>query len=160
MIYADELGDIRSRGGICNARPRIGKAGRRGVLGESLIAMSSFDCRFSGSLNLGDGDRVGGPPSDNDRAFAGDRDAVLRSGFLPSTTGLSSPDSISHRVFSLNCLLSISADVDVIEGRGNAKFEARLSRLFHGGSHQRIRNSSSVVGWGSQLNGMGDDSGG
>jgi len=112
LIYADELGDIRSRGGICNARPRIVKAGRR--VGESLIALSSFDCRFSASLNLGDGDRVGGPPSENDRAFAGDRDDALRSVFLPSATGLSSPDSISHREFSLNWLLSMFADGDVI----------------------------------------------
>ena len=81
MIYADELGDIRSRGGICKERPRIGKAGRRGVVGESLIALSSFDSRFSGSLNFGDGDRAGGPPSDNDRAFEGDRDVVRRSTF-------------------------------------------------------------------------------
>jgi hypothetical protein len=102
LIYADELGDIRSRGGICNERPRSGKAGRRGVVGESSIALSSFDFRFSGSLNLGDGDRVGGPPSDNERTFDGDGDVVPRTESLPFSTTLSSALSIFARIFSLN----------------------------------------------------------
>ena len=100
-MYAGELGDIRSRGGICKERPRKGKAGRRGVVGESLIALSSFDVRFSGSLNFGDGDRVGGPPSDNERTFDGDRGVALRSSLSFSTT-LSSADSILANRFSLN----------------------------------------------------------
>ena len=100
-MYAGELGDVRSRGGICKERPRSGKAGRRGVVGESLIALSSFDVRFSGSLNFGDGDRVGGPPSDNERAFDGDRDAALRSS-LSFLAMLSSADSILTNKFSLN----------------------------------------------------------
>jgi hypothetical protein len=72
------------------------------VVGESQIALSSFDFLFSGSLNFGDGDRVGGPPSDNDRALEGDREAALRSGSLSFSAPLSSADSILARIFSLN----------------------------------------------------------
>jgi hypothetical protein len=103
LIYADELGDVRSRGGICKESPRNGKAGRRGVVGESLMALSSFDFRFSGSLNFGDGDKLGGPPSDNDLALDGDRDAALRSSLSFSTTfPFAFADSIFARIFSLN----------------------------------------------------------
>jgi hypothetical protein len=88
LIYADVLGE-RSRAGICKERPR-GKAGRRGVVGLSSIALSSFDFLFSGSRNFGDGDRVGGPPSDRERAFEGDREVVLRR-CPPSPSSLSAP---------------------------------------------------------------------
>ena len=56
LIYAWVLGDIRSRAGICRERPRSGKAGRRGVVGLSLSALSSWAFFFSGSRNLGDGE--------------------------------------------------------------------------------------------------------
>lgn len=91
LIYAWVLGDMRSRAGICKERPRIGMAGRRGVVGLSLSALSSWDFFFSGSRNFGDGDSVGGPPSERERAFEGDREAVL----LPVLPGLSSPASPS-----------------------------------------------------------------
>lgn len=86
------LGDIRSRAGICSERPR-GKAGRRGVVGLPSIALSSFDFRFSGSRNLGDGDRIGGPPSDRDRAFEGDFEAarLRRDPSLSLSSGRPSP---------------------------------------------------------------------
>lgn len=87
---ADEFGDMRSRGGIWRERPR-GKAGLRGVTGLSPRALSSFDFRFSGSRNLGDGDKVGGPPSERDRAFEGDRESVLL--VPPSLPSLLSPGS-------------------------------------------------------------------
>lgn len=59
-----------SRAGICNDRPRCRNDGRRGVIGLSFIALSSFDFRFSGSRNLGEGDNAGGPlPSERERAF-------------------------------------------------------------------------------------------
>jgi hypothetical protein len=98
------FGDIRSRGGICNERPRNGKAGRRGVVGLSLIALSSFDFLFSGSRNFGDGDSVGGPPSDRLRAFEGDRDAVFLSGIpSPCVPGrFTSAELIFSKIFSLN----------------------------------------------------------
>jgi hypothetical protein len=77
------LGDMKSRAGICKESPR-GKDGLRGVVGLSSSPsprpLSSFDFLFSGSRNLGDGDRVGGPPSDRDLTFDGDREAVRRWG--------------------------------------------------------------------------------
>lgn len=102
MIYADELGDMRSRGGICNERPRGGKAGRRGVVRESAIAQSSFDFRLSASLNFGDGDSDGGPPSDKERALDGDCEVALLSESLSLPTTLSSADSILARMSSLS----------------------------------------------------------
>lgn len=93
-MYAEVLDDMRSRAGICNDRPRWRKAGRRGVTGLS-IELSSLDFRFSGSQNLGDGERVGGPPpapSERERAFEGDREmllCVLRSPSPPAFPGTS-----------------------------------------------------------------------
>ena len=90
-MYAELLGESkRSRAGICRERPR-GRVPRRGVMGLSLMALSSFDFRFSGSRNLGDGDKTGGPPSERDRALEGDLfvdvdvDAPFRSGVLASS---------------------------------------------------------------------------
>ncbi len=88
---------MRSRAGICKERPRIGKAGRRGVVGLSLSALSSWDFFFSGSRNFGDGESVGGPPSERERAFEGDREAVL----LPVLPGLSSPASTSPEAIAV-----------------------------------------------------------
>ena len=70
-MYAEVLGDMSmSRGGICSDKPRCRKAGRRGVVGLSFIALSSFDVLFSGARNFGDGDNAGGPlPSERERAF-------------------------------------------------------------------------------------------
>jgi hypothetical protein len=103
LIYAGELGDIRSRAGICRERPRSGKAGRRGVVGLSLNALSSCDFLFSGSRNFGDGDRVGGPPSERERAFEGDREAVLLPYVpRPSSPASPSPDPIVGCRVSLN----------------------------------------------------------
>jgi hypothetical protein len=67
----------------------------------SFIALSSFDFLFSGSRNFGDGDKVGGPPSDRERAFEGDLEAFLRSG-VPTSAGFPSPDSIGKRRVSFN----------------------------------------------------------
>ncbi len=86
-MYADVLGDKKSRAGICKESPR-GKEGRRGVEGLSPRALSSFDFRFSGSRNFGDGDSCGGPPSERERAFDGDREAALRRG-VPGAASLS-----------------------------------------------------------------------
>jgi hypothetical protein len=97
LIYAWVLGDMRSRAGICKERPRIGKAGRRGVVGLSLSALSSWDFFFSGSRNFGDGDSVGGPPSERERAFEGDLEAVL----LPVVPALSSPASPSPEAIAV-----------------------------------------------------------
>lgn len=93
MIYADVFGDMRSRAGICKERPR-GNDGRRGVVGPVSSALSSFDFLFSGSRNFGDGDNVGGPPSDRERAFEGDREAARRRGVPPSSI-ISSPSLAS-----------------------------------------------------------------
>ena len=104
-MYADVLGDwdIRSRAGICRERPLTAKAGRRGVEGLSLSALSSFDFLLSGSRNLGDGDRAGGPPSDSDRAFDGDREVARRSVAPPlSATSTEASESILAIRFSLN----------------------------------------------------------
>lgn len=103
MIYADVFGDMRSRAGIWSERPR-GKAGRRGVVGLASSAESSLDFLFSGSRNFGDGDNVGGPPSDRLRAFEGDRDAGRRRGIPPSSSIISSPSltCISGCRLSLN----------------------------------------------------------
>ena len=101
-MYADELGDIRSRGGIWSERPRSGKPGRLGVVGEAPIALSSFDFRFSGSLNLGDGIKAGGPLSDNERALDGDLDVGLHSNSFSFSVPLSSTFSIFAMMFSLN----------------------------------------------------------
>lgn len=96
------FGDMRrSRAGTCKERPRTGKAGRRGVIGLSFISLSSFDFLFSGSRNLGDGDKVGGPPSDSDRAFEGDLEGPFRSGVFASA-GFPSPETIGKRVVSFN----------------------------------------------------------
>lgn len=81
---------MKSRAGICKLSPR-GKDGRRGVVGLSPREVSSFDFLFSGSRNLGDGDRVGGPPSDKERAFEGDREAVLRLGVPGVLSSLLAP---------------------------------------------------------------------
>ena len=86
LIYAWVLGDIRSRAGICKERPRRGNAGRRGVVGLSVSALSSCAFFFSGSRNFGDGESVGGPPSESERAFDGDREAAL----LPAAPPVSS----------------------------------------------------------------------
>jgi hypothetical protein len=108
LIYADELGDIRSRAGICKERPRSGKAGRRGVVGLSLKALSSLDFLFSGSRNFGDGDRAGGPPSERERAFEGDRETVLLPGVPPPSSPASpSPHVIGRYSVSLNWPLSM-----------------------------------------------------
>ncbi len=112
LIYDDGLGDRRSRAGICKERPRRGKAGRRGVVGLSLNALSSCDFRFSGSRNFGDGDSVGGPPSERERTFEGDREAVLLPGVPPpSSPTSSSPSSIGGRSVSRNWPLSMFAKV-------------------------------------------------
>lgn len=101
-MYVDVVADIRSRGGICSERPRNGKAGRRGVVGVSLKELSSFAFLFSGSRNLGDGESAGGPPSDSERAFEGDRDAVLRSAVPSLSVAFSASESIFANMFSLN----------------------------------------------------------
>lgn len=101
-MYADVLGGIRSRGGICKERPRSGKAGRRGVVGLSLKELSSLAFRFSGSRNFGDGERVGGPPSDSERAFEGDRDVVLRSPVPSLSVAFTTSKSIFASIFSLS----------------------------------------------------------
>jgi hypothetical protein len=102
-MYADVLGDIRSRAGICRDSPRTGKAGRRGVIGLSLIALSSFDVRFSGSLNFGDGDRVGGAPSESERALEEDLEAVRRTAIpSPSFLVMPSPGSSEGVALSFN----------------------------------------------------------
>jgi hypothetical protein len=103
LIYADGVGDRRSRAGIFRERPRTGKAGRRGVVGLSLNALSSCDLIFSGSRNFGDGDSVGGPPSERERTFEGDREAVLLPGVPPSSSPVyPSPDPIGGCRVSLN----------------------------------------------------------
>ena len=108
LMYACVLGDMRSRAGICKERPRSGKAGRRGVVGVSLRALSSCAFFFSGSRNLGDGDRVGGPPSERDLAFEGDREAVLRPVVPgPSSPASPSPDPIAGCSVLPNWLLNI-----------------------------------------------------
>lgn len=79
-MWAD-VGDInRSRGGICKDR-RERNAGLLGVEGLSWRSESSFEERFVFSLNLGDGERLGGPVSDKDLVFDGDRNS-----FLPPTS--------------------------------------------------------------------------
>lgn len=73
------VGLLTSRGGIWRERPRPGKFGLLGVLGEakpvSSLALGTF------SLNAGDGERVGLGASDNDRGFDEDRnwEGALRS---------------------------------------------------------------------------------
>lgn len=65
-------------------------------MGLSLMALSSFEVRFSGSLNLGEGDSTGGSPSDSERALEGDLEAVRRSAIpipSPSFRVLLSPDA-------------------------------------------------------------------
>lgn len=99
-MYADVLEGIRSRGGICSDRPRRGKAGRRGVVGLSFKALSSLDCRFSGSRNLGEGDSVGGPPSESERAFEDERDVVLVSR-SPASIVFTASESIFASISSL-----------------------------------------------------------
>ena len=49
--------DMRSRGGICKESPRIGNAGRRGVVGLCKSESSSDVC-LEGSLNFGDGESI------------------------------------------------------------------------------------------------------
>jgi hypothetical protein len=112
LIYAWVLGDIRSRAGICKERPRNGWAGRRGVVGLSLSALSSWAFFFSGSRNFGDGDKVGGPPSERERAFEGDREAVLLPGVPPlSSTASPSPGPIVRCSVSPSWLLSMFSTV-------------------------------------------------
>jgi hypothetical protein len=77
------------------------KAGRRGVDGLPKD-MSSF-VRFSGSRNLGDGDRMGSLPSDSDLPFDGDLDADFES--FPPSPSLSSATADSD--ISLKCAPSI-----------------------------------------------------
>jgi hypothetical protein len=101
-MYADVVEDIRSRGGICSERPRKGNAGRLGVVGLSPRALSSLDFLFSGSRNLGEGDRVGGPPSDSERAFDGDRDVVRRWVFSESSVAFTTFDPILANMSSFN----------------------------------------------------------
>lgn len=100
-MYVDVLGDIRSRAGICSERPR-GKAGRRGVVGLPSRALSSFDFRFSGSRNFGDGDSAGGPPSDRDRAFEGDLEAARLRGDPSLSSTTPSPAAMSRLRVSFN----------------------------------------------------------
>ncbi len=69
---------MKSRWGICKESPRIGKDGRRGVVGLSVSAVSSFDL-FSGSVKIGEGERPAELPSDNDRVLEGDFDGFLES---------------------------------------------------------------------------------
>lgn len=85
---------MRSRAGICSESPR-GKTGRRGVVGLPSRALSSFDFRFSGSRNLGEGERAGGPPSDRDRAFEGDREAARLRGDPSLSPAPPAPTSVS-----------------------------------------------------------------
>jgi len=139
LIYADVLGVIRSRGGIFKERPRSGKAGRRGVVGLSLIALSSCDLRFSGSRNFGDGDRVAGPPSDRERAFEGDCDAVLLSSMPHSSAGFTPSTSIGGGRFSFNWPLNIFLDRQF-------RFRDRAEGLFSDSSwFQHLRPSGSVM---------------
>jgi len=121
------LGGIRSRGGICNERPR-GNAGRRGVIGLSFRLLSSFERGFCGSRNLGDGERAGGgPASDKDRAFDGEREEEFLLTFglssVASISSLSTSSMVGTRL-SFNCDLSMFADGedDSIDGcvRGKA----------------------------------------
>jgi hypothetical protein len=93
---------MKSRGGICRERPRAGKRGRRGVVGVSLIALSSFVVFFAGSRNLGDGDSVGGPQSERLRAF-GDRGGSL----APSTVVGLTLSSAEFSVLPVNSSLSL-----------------------------------------------------
>jgi len=126
-MYACVLGDMRSRAGICKERPRSGKAGRRGVVGVSLSALSSCDFFFSGSRNLGDGDRVGGPLSERDRAFEGDREAVRRPGVpLLSSLVSPSPDAIVGCSVSLNWLRNMFTTVIRQNSNVYLPFEGRL----------------------------------
>jgi hypothetical protein len=112
LMYAWVLGDIRSRAGICKERPRRVNAGRRGVVGLSLSALSSWDFFFSGSRNFGDGESVGGPPSESERAFEGDRETVLLPGVLAASSSVSpSPGPIVGCSVSPNWLLNIVSTV-------------------------------------------------
>lgn len=77
------------------------------MIGLSLIALSSLDFLFSGSRNLGDGDKAGGPPSDNERAFEVDLDVPFLSGVLaPSCLAVSASAAGSRRL-SCSWLLNI-----------------------------------------------------
>lgn len=64
------VGLLTSRGGILRERPRTGKLGLLGVLGE-MKAVSSLMVR-AGSRNAGEGERVGFGASDNDLCFKGE----------------------------------------------------------------------------------------
>jgi len=64
------VGLLTSRGGICRERPRTGKFGLLGVIGAQK-AVSSLTVR-TGSLNAGEGERVGFGASDNERGFEGE----------------------------------------------------------------------------------------
>ena len=144
-MYADELGGIRSRGGICSERPRGAKAGRRGVVRGSAIAQSSFDFRLSTSLNFGDGDNVGGPPSDDERGLDGDCEVALLSDSLSLSTPLSSTDSILARIFSLNLLLNMLADYSMMDRLVRSTWsQGALSSVIPSGvTSRRVRDSSS-----------------
>ncbi len=135
------FGDMRSRAGICSDRPR-GNAGRRGVVGLSPSALSSFDFLFSGSLNFGEGDNVGGPPSERERAFEGDsEDPCLRGDPLLSPMPLP-PASGSGQSVSFNWFRSIVSDNSIyrLESRElrtrlrviRALVSGSVIRCFHG----------------------------
>lgn len=73
------------------------------MVGLSLIALSSLDLRFSDSLNFGEGDRVGGAPSESERALEGDLEAVRRSAIpKPSFRVLPSSGSSEGVLLSFN----------------------------------------------------------
>jgi hypothetical protein len=116
-MYADVFEDIRSRAGICNERPR-GKAGLRGVMGLSSIALSSFDFFFSGSRNFGEGDSCGGPlsESDNERPLDGDREVVpppvMPSPSFPDISAIPGSNRGCVWVSSFNWLRSIFGTVE------------------------------------------------
>lgn len=68
--------------------------------------LSSFDLRFSGSRNLGEGERVGGFPSERERALEGDRE-LLRRCPLSVAPSVAPSNSILASKFSLSWLLNM-----------------------------------------------------
>ena len=94
------VGLLTSRGGIWRERPRTGKFGLLGVVGE-IKALSSLTVR-AGSRKAGEGERVGFGASDNDRGFEGDdfgRDGVM----IPVEEGGSRFSFEVRSILSGNC---------------------------------------------------------